>query len=59
MTSKELATEIQSLTIELLSNLTKATEGNKAAAVRARRNTISMEKLYKEYRKVSIEEVKQ
>ncbi|MXN91713.1 histone H1 [Flavobacterium sp. Sd200] len=33
-------------------------QGNKAAGARARKATLELEKLFKEYRKVSIEEAK-
>ena len=42
----------------LQTELAKANEGNKAAAARARKATLELEKLGKEFRKVSIAEMK-
>lgn len=43
---------------ELKVNLMKAEDGVRAAAKRARKNTLDLDKLFKEYRKASIEEEK-
>lgn len=59
MTSIELTEKINAIFADLTTNLTKANAGNKSAAVRARKNTVELEKLFKEYRKVSVEESKQ
>ena len=42
----------------LQTGLAKANEGNKAAAARARKAILELEKLGKEFRKVSIAEMK-
>lgn len=42
----------------LQAELVKAAEGNKAAAARARKATLELEKLGKEFRKQSIAELK-
>lgn len=53
---KELFDSIQTqmgvLSVEMDNNVNK---GNKSAGVRARKATLELEKLFKEYRKLSIE----
>ena len=39
----------------MLNDMAKSTEGNKSAGVRARKASLELEKLLKEYRKVSLE----
>lgn len=53
---KELFGNIQSKMAELTKDMERnVQEGNKAAGVRARRTTLELEKLFKQYRKESIE----
>lgn len=59
MTSIELTEKINAVIADLTINFSKANTGNKSAAIRARKNTVELEKLFKEYRKVSVEESKQ
>ena len=50
---------IQSKMAELTKDMERnVQEGNKAAGVRARRTTLELEKLFKQYRKESIEAAK-
>lgn len=56
---KELAEKITAKMAELTTNLNANVEqGNIAAGRRARRATLELEKLFKQYRKASIEAVK-
>ena len=56
---KELFDDIQSKMTELSKDMERNVhEGNKAAGVRARKNTLELEKLFKQYRKLSIEAAK-
>lgn len=56
---KELFGNIQSKMAELTKDMERnVQEGNKAAGVRARRTTLELEKLFKQYRKESIEAAK-
>lgn len=55
---EELIKTIKDKVDELKVNLMKAENGFRAAAKRARKNTLDLEKLFKEYRKTSIEEEK-
>lgn len=55
---KETIEKINEVLAVLQSELAKANEGNKAAAARARKATLELEKLGKEFRKVSIAEMK-
>ena len=50
---KELIEKMNVVLAELQANLAKA-EGNKAAAARARKNTLALQELGKEFRKVSV-----
>lgn len=50
--------KIQNLLTNLRVNLNHAAQGNKAAARRARKNTLELERLFKQYRKESIEAAK-
>lgn len=43
---------------DLLPNLAQNCKGNKAAGVRARKASLELEKMFKEYRKLSIEAAK-
>ena len=55
---KETIKEITAIVEALQSELAKAAEGNKAAAARARKATLELEKLGKEFRKQSVAEMK-
>ncbi len=55
---KETIAKINEVLAVLQAELAKAGEGNKAAAARARKATLELEKLGKEFRKVSIAEMK-
>lgn len=55
---KELIAKIDTAIDALKVDLAKAAEGNKAAAARARKATLELEKLGKEFRKASIAEMK-
>ena len=55
---KETIAKINEVLAVLQTELAKANEGNKAAAARARKATLELEKLGKEFRKVSIAEMK-
>ncbi len=52
---EELIKSIQTVQADLNINFEAALKGNKAAARRARKNTLELEKLYKQFRKVSVE----
>ena len=54
---KKTIAEINAVIAALSENLAKAEAGNKAAAARARKNTLELEKLGKEFRKASIAEM--
>lgn len=51
---KELTEQIGTLTESLLADMAKRNEGNKAAGARARKTTLALERLFKEYRKRSV-----
>lgn len=52
---KELFDNIQAKMIELSKEMTLNVEnGNKAAGTRARKATLELEKMFKEYRKLSV-----
>ena len=55
---KEIIAKIDAVVDALKIDLAKAAAGNKAAAARARKATLELEKLGKEFRKVSIAEAK-
>ena len=55
---KETIAKINEVMAVLEAELAKAAEGNKAAAARARKATLELEKLGKEFRKQSIAELK-
>lgn len=56
---KELFGNIQSKMAELTKDMERNVQaGNKAAGVRARRSTLELEKMFKQYRKLSIESAK-
>lgn len=55
---KQKIEELNALIEALKVDLAKAANGNKAAAARSRKLTLDLEKLGKEYRKVSIAEGK-
>ena len=55
---KETIAKINEVLTALQADLAKANEGNKAAAARARKATLELEKLGKEFRKVSVAEMK-
>lgn len=48
----------QTVMNELLPNMRQSNNGNKSAGVRARKASIELEKLLKEYRKASLEAAK-
>lgn len=51
---EELIIKIQTLTGSLAADLSKFNDGNKAAGARARKATLELEKLYKQFRKESV-----
>lgn len=55
---KELVVKINALCDAFKADAEKAVNGNKAAAARCRKATLELEKLGKEFRKVSISETK-
>lgn len=55
---KETIAKLNDVMAVLQAELAKAAEGNKAAAARARKATLELEKLGKEFRKQSIAEFK-
>lgn len=56
---EQLTTNIKTTIQEFLTNLEKfETKNNKAAAKRARKNSLQLEKLFKEFRKESIQTIK-
>lgn len=56
---EDLFNNIQAKMIEFNNNLNlNVNKGNKAAGARARKATLELEKLFKEYRKLSIEATK-
>lgn len=55
---KEVIAKINEVVAALQADLDKAAEGNKAAGARARKATLELEKLGKEFRKASIAELK-
>ena len=58
MNMKETIAKINEVMASLQAELAKAAEGNKAAAARACKATLELEKLGKEFRKQSIAELK-
>ena len=55
----EIIARIKELSAALVTDATlQAERGNKAAGVRARKVSLELERLLKEFRKVSLEEVK-
>lgn len=55
----ELIEKVQELSAALVADgLLQANKGNKTAGVRARKASLELEKLMKEFRKVSLEESK-
>ena len=56
-TMKETIAKINEVIAALQADLAKAAEGNKAAAARARKSTLELEKLGKAFRKQSIAEL--
>ena len=57
MTMKELILKIQSEYTKLNEDLDKYEQGNKTAGRRARKTSVELEKLFKEFRKRSINEM--
>lgn len=51
---EELANKIKTESVVFLSNLDQNLKGNKAAGLRARKSSLELEKLFKEYRKLSV-----
>lgn len=55
---EELVKKIMETELVLNKNMEDNLNGNKAAGVRARKNTLELEKMLKQYRKLSVEAVK-
>lgn len=55
---KDTVVKFNEVVTALQADFTKALEGNKAAAARARKATLELEKLGKQFRKESIAETK-
>ena len=55
---QEINDKIQSVYSAFVLDSAKEMDGNKAAGARARKNAIELIKLFKEYRKASIENLK-
>ena len=55
---KDLIKNIEEKVIAFQSDLAKSGDGNKAASARARKASLELEKLFKQYRKESIEAFK-
>lgn len=55
---EELRIEINDKYADFLTDMTKGLNGNKAASARARKASLELEKLLKQYRKESIESAK-
>lgn len=55
---EEIKEKIASLTEALKTDLEKFVAGNKAAGRRARKISLELEKVYKQFRKVSVEQSK-
>lgn len=53
-TLPQLADEIKSAISSFNDDMAKAIEGNKSAAQRSRKQSLNLEKLFKEWRKVSV-----
>lgn len=52
---KNIVAEINNKTAEFQNNAALNLKGNKAAGTRARKATLELEKLFKQYRKLSVE----
>lgn len=52
---QNLVSEIETLTAELMTEAQANLKGNKAAGRRARKATLALTKLYKEYRNLTLE----
>ena len=52
---QNLVSEIEALTAELMTEAQANLKGNKAAGRRARKATLALTKLYKEYRTLTLE----
>ena len=55
---KELVKKLMETELVLNKNLENNLNGNTAAVVRARKNTLELEKMFKQYRKLSVEAAK-
>lgn len=55
---KELIKNIEEKVSAFTTDLAKSGEGNKAAAARARKTSLELEKLFKQYRKESVKAFK-
>ena len=55
---EDLRLEINNKYADFYTDMTKGLNGNKAAGVRARKASLELEKLFKQYRKESIESAK-
>lgn len=53
-TLTQLADEIKSAIGSFNEDMTKAVEGNKSAAQRSRKHSLNLEKLFKKWRKASV-----
>lgn len=53
-TVSELAAEIKRTIASFSDDMNKAVEGNKSAAQRSRKQSLALEKLFKEWRKLSV-----
>ncbi len=51
---KDLAAEIKSGIESFTADLEKAVEGNKSAGQRSRKQSLALEKMFKEWRKLSV-----
>lgn len=55
---KELVNKISQVAVDMLTDMAKSVDCNKSAGVRARKASLELEKMLKEYRKVSLEAAK-
>lgn len=55
---EEFVKKIMETELVLNKNMEDNLNGNKAAGVRARKNTLELEKMFKQYRKLSVEAAK-
>lgn len=55
---KELVNKISQKAMDMLNDMAKSVDGNKSAGVRARKASLELGKMLKEYRKESLEATK-